>query len=104
MKEWIKELAAALPAVAVPHCLRELIKKGLSSLLHLAAINFGLVFCFLAGWDVIVNKREFPMIGFGGGASAIMGAWGALLQWNRYMKGRKAGGTSAEPSPTGAGG
>lgn len=85
MSDWFRKALEALPAW-LPECLVELLKKGMGSLLHAAAILFGLVFCFLAGWDVIVHKREFGMIGFGTGASAIMGAWGALWQWSRYMK------------------
>lgn len=77
MTDWLKNLASQIPGW-VPQCVIDLVRKGMGSLLHAAAILFGLVFCGLSTWDVVVAKQAFAHIAFGTGAAAIMGAWGTL--------------------------
>jgi hypothetical protein len=85
MRAMLDGLAGTLPAW-VPACLIQFVRRSLDSMLHASAITFGLVFQFNSIWHVVVNKQAFEAISYGTGAAAIMGAWGALWQVNRYLK------------------
>lgn len=102
MPEWLVERAQRLlgwlcTVPFLPKCLRDLIQQALSSLLHLAAVSFGVTFCHLAYIDVAVNKQAFQYVGFATGAGIIIGAWGTLWLTLRHMK--QAGKIESSPTP-----
>lgn len=81
MPAWVWRLEAWLMAVPwLPKCLREMIREILADLLHMAAVSFGITFCFLSIWDVCVEHHGFNAVSFGGGALSIMTGW-ATAWW-----------------------
>lgn len=37
------------------------------------------MFCFLAGWAIVVNKQDFDAMSYGGGLAAVLAAGGAAI-------------------------